>query len=189
MRALLNLQESLAVRRAVRGDGHAFEQLYRAHVGRVYAICLRLVADQVRAEELTQEAFVRAWEKLATYRGAAAFSSWLHRLTVNVVVESQRALGRIRFREIAEASECEIEEGSTAHALEDYGTHDPDATERVDLERAIASLPDGARTVFVLHDVEGYQHHEIAEITGTSAGTSKAQLHRARKLLRERLTL
>jgi len=187
VRALLNLQESLAVQRAVHGDERAFERLYRAHVGRVYAICLRLVADQHRAEELTQEAFVRAWEKLATYRGVAAFSSWLYRLTVNVVVESQRSVARLRFREITPARDADPEAGIVEDDVEDYGTHDSDPADKVDLERAVASLPAGARMVFVLHDIEGYQHHEIAEITQTSVGTSKAQLHRARKLLQEKL--
>jgi RNA polymerase sigma-70 factor (ECF subfamily) len=167
------------IQRAQQGDQAAFEELYRAHVGRVYALCLRLTADRVRAEELTQDAFVRAWERLASFRGESAFSSWLYRLTVNVVFLSQRA-GRRR-------------------ALRVFTTDDPAAFEtpgdvpgteagRLDLEHAIAALPPGAREVFVLHDVEGYRHQEIAELTGIAEGTSKAQLFRARRLLREALS-
>src|SRR5881398_998874 len=139
------------IQRAQQGDQAAFEALYRAHVGRVYALCLRLTADRARAEELTQDAFVRAWERLASFRGESAFSSWLYRLTVNVVFLGQRA-------------------------------------GQLDLERAIAALPPGAREVFVLHDVEGYRHHEIARLNGIAVGTSKAQLFRARRLLREALS-
>ncbi len=167
------------IQRAQQGDQAAFEALYRAHVGRVYALCLRLTADRARAEELTQDAFVRAWERLASFRGESAFSSWLYRLTVNVVFLGQRA-GRRR-------------------ALRVFTTEDPAAFERpgdaastvagqLDLERAIAALPPGAREVFVLHDVEGYRHHEIARLNGIAVGTSKAQLFRARRLLREALS-
>ncbi|MBN1424814.1 sigma-70 family RNA polymerase sigma factor [Candidatus Fermentibacteria bacterium] len=187
MSVLQSLEDALLVGRAARGDHHAFERLYRRHIGRVYAICLRMVADQTRAEELAQEAFVRAWEKLATFRGAAAFSSWMYRLTVNVIVESGRSLGRIRFHESARVDAGTDSEGVASDSIEAYSTHDPDTADRLDIERAIASLPDGARTVFVLHDVEGYEHHEIAELAGVSVGTSKAQLHRARRLLRLRL--
>lgn len=183
---LPRLEDALLVKKAARGDHHAFERLYRNHIGRVYAICLRLVADENRAEELAQEAFVRAWEKLATFRGAAAFSSWMYRLTVNVVVENGRSLGRLRFHE--SAASVSLDDGASApEPGEDRGTDDADPVDRVDLERAIASLPDGARMVFVLHDVEGYEHHEIAKIAAISLGTSKAQLHRARRLLRQRL--
>lgn len=187
MSAFHNLDDLLLVRRAVRGDTQAFERLYRAHIDRVYAVCLRLVADPQRAEELAQEAFVRAWQKLATFRGAAAFSSWLYRLTVNVVVESQRSLGRVRLQEGQLSEEPAPDDGSCDGQIRGLGESDPDVTDKVDLERAIAALPDGARTVFVLHDIEGYEHGEIATITGASVGTSKAQLHRARRLLRERL--
>ena len=167
------------IQRAQQGDQAAFEELYRAQVGRVYALCLRLTADAARAEELTQDAFVRAWERLASFRGESAFSSWLYRLTVNVVFLSRRA--------------------SRRRALRVFTTDDPAALERPvdasstaagewDLERAIATLPPGARDVFVLHDVEGYRHHEIAQLTGIAVGTSKAQLFRARRLLREALS-
>jgi len=166
------------IQRAQQGDQAAFETLYRAHVGRVYALCLRLSADPVRAEELTQDAFVRAWERLASFRGESAFSSWLYRLTVNVVFLSQRA-GRRRALRVFTTDD--------PAALERPGDASGAAAGQVDLERAVAALPPGAREVFVLHDVEGYRHQEIAELTGIAVGTSKAQLFRARRLLREAL--
>ena len=161
--------------RAQRGDREAFEALYRAHVGRVYALCLRLTADAAQAEERTQDAFVRAWERLGSFRRESAFATWLYRLTVNEVLRRRRSERRREQRVV--------------------GTDDPDAFEQpregqaeamgVDLERAIAALPAGAREVFVLHDVEGYRHEEIAKLTGVAVGTSKAQLFRARRLLRK----
>ncbi len=165
------------VARAQGGDGAAFEQLYRANVGRVYALCRRLCRDEAEAEELTQEAFVRAYERLALFRGDSAFSSWLHRLTVNVVLGKWRGQSRYRQRVLP---------------LEDFEGFEPELPAAregaaIDLERAIRQLPKGARTVFVLYDIEGYQHDEIAEATGLAVGTSKAQLHRARRLLREAL--
>ncbi len=165
------------VERAQAGEVGAFEQLYRLHAGRVYALCLRMCGDPGEAEELTQDAFVRAWEKLEGFRGQSAFSSWLHRLTVNVVLGSWRARGRQRERVVPI--------GEVA-GLADPG-HEPEPRRGLDLERAIAALPAGARTVFVLHDVEGYRHRDIAELTGLAVGTSKAQLHRARRLLRKAL--
>ncbi len=165
------------VEKAQAGDVAAFEELYRLHVGRVHALCLRMCGDAQEAEELTQDAFVRAWEKLASFRGASAFSSWLHRLTVNVVLGSWRAKGRHRERVVAI--------GDVAGWSDPR--HEPTPRHGVDLERAIAGLPPGARTVFVLHDVEGYRHRDIAELTGLAVGTSKTQLHRARKLLRKAL--
>jgi RNA polymerase sigma-70 factor (ECF subfamily) len=161
--------------RAQAGEVGAFEELYRENVGRVYALCLRMAGDASEAEELTQEAFVRAWEKLPSFGGKSAFSSWLHRLTVNVVLARWRARGRRRERVVALADVA---------ALRDP-VEEPQPRDAIDLERAIRRLPRGARTVFVLHDVEGYRHREIAELTGLKEGTSKAQLHRARRLLRE----
>ena len=167
------------VRQAQQGDHAAFQSLYREHAGRVYALCLRLTADAREAEELTQDAFVRAWERLGSFRGESAFGSWLYRLTVNVVFMSRRTTRR-RTRRV-------------------FATEDPGALEQpgrgrdanpglaLDLERAVAALPPGAREVFVLYDVEGYGHAEIAELTGIAVGTSKAQLFRARRLLREML--
>ncbi|HEU5261794.1 MAG TPA: RNA polymerase sigma factor [Gemmatimonadales bacterium] len=165
------------VRQAQQGDQAAFRALYGEHVGRVYALCLRLSADPVEAGELTQDAFVRAWERLASFRGESAFSSWLYRLTVNVVFMSRRTARRRALRVVSTEDPA---------ALEPPG-REPPAGLGLDLERAVARLPPGAREVFVLHDVEGYGHGEIAELTGIAMGTSKAQLFRARRLLREAL--
>lgn len=162
---------------AQQGDHDAFAQLYRLHAGRVYALCLRLAGDGAEAARLTQDVFVRAWERLGAFRGESAFSSWLHRLAVNVVLADRRAAGR-RLRRVVTASDAPAHEGPAP---------DQWSPERLDLERAIAGLPPGARAVFVLHDVEGYSHEEIAAMTGTAVGTSKAHLHRARRLLREAL--
>ena len=151
------------IQRAQQGDQAAFEALYRAHVGRVYALCLRLTADRARAEELTQDAFVRAWERLASFRGESAFSSWLYRLTVNVVFLSQRAGRRRALRVFATDDPA---------ALERPGDAPGTAAIQLDLERAIAALPPGARQVFVLHDVEGYRHHEIAALAGIAPHAS-----------------
>jgi RNA polymerase sigma-70 factor (ECF subfamily) len=165
------------VRRAQQGDVGAFEKLYRENVDRVFALCLRMSADSGRAQELTQDVFVRAWEKLGSFEGKSAFSTWLHRLAVNVVLGDRRSDG-IRVGKVF-----------TTDDLEAYETpsRPPDPGHAVDLERAIATLPPGARAVFVLHDVEGYKHEEIAELHGLAVGTCKAQLHRARRLLREAL--
>lgn len=165
------------VRRAQAGDRTAFERLYRENVGRVFALCLRMSGDEVRAEELVQDVFVRAWRKLGSYRGDAAFSSWLHRLAVNRVLESFRSDRRRRRRVMTTAEPARMEQG---RALAPEGV-------RLDLERAIRRLPPGARTAFVLHDIEGYTHQEASELTGLAVGTMKAQLHRARRLLREAL--
>jgi RNA polymerase sigma-70 factor (ECF subfamily) len=168
----------LTVRRAQQGETAAFEQLYHAHVGRVYALCLRLCGDPARAEELTQDVFVRAWEKLESFQGKSAFSTWLHRLAVNVVLGDRRSEG-VRVHRVFATDEPEKYETPSMRGS-DPGT-------AMDLERAIAQLPPGARAVFVLHDVEGYKHEEIAQMQGSAVGTCKAQLHRARRLLREAL--
>ena len=162
---------------AAAGDRGAFERLYRAHVGQVYSLCARMVADRALAEELTQDVFVRAWEKLSLFRGEAQFGTWLHRLAVNVVLNRRRVDGTRRSR-----FEDTDEEADFAHAARVSQPGD-----RMDLEAAIATLPPGARRVFVLHDVEGYTHEEIAGQLGITSGGSKAQLHRARMLLREAL--
>ena len=179
------------IARAQRGELDAFEPLYREHVGRVFAICLRMSGDATRAQELVQDVFVRAWEQLATFRGEAAFSSWLHRLAVNVVLMAARA----ERRRLPRAFE-RMREGSEAASPGDDVDVDPadrvatrrDAVEeRMDLERAVAALPRGARTAFVLHDMEGYQHAEIARMMGIAEGTVRAHLFRARRLLMESL--
>jgi RNA polymerase sigma-70 factor (ECF subfamily) len=156
-------------------DKSAFERIYRENVGRVFALCLRLSADPVRAEELTQDVFVKAWQKLGSFRGEASVSSWLHRVAVNTVFQAQRAEKRRRARELNGGVTAAVRAGNDRSAR----------GSRIDLERAIAALPAGARSVFVLHDIEGYKHREIAELTGQAVGTLKAQLHRARRLLRE----
>lgn len=170
--------EAVLVDRAARGDIEAFEELYRANSGRVYVLCLRMTGDAGLAEELAQEAFVRAWQKLKSFRGASAFSTWLHRVTVNVVLGHRRSAAR-------RDSRLQVMDDEFPG---DAAVREARPAESIDLERAIASLPDGARTVFVLHDVEGYRHREIADLTGIAVGTSKAQLHRARKMLRKALT-
>ena len=170
-----------AITRAASGDRHAFEHVYRTHLNHVYSLCVRMTGDRTRAEELTQDVFVRAWEKLSTFRGESAFSTWLHRLTVNVVLNERRVEGRDRGRTVSSDDDDEsvAPAGSSAQ---------PPHAEKLDLERAIAKLPRGARRVFVLHDVEGFTHEEIGTMLGVTAGGCKAQLHRARLLLREALT-
>lgn len=162
---------------AASGDRQAFERLYRTHVNRVYAVCARMVSDRTHAEELTQDVFVRVWEKLGQFRGESAFTTWLHRLAVNVVLNVRKSEGRTRTR-FDDAGEMDtLPEGPSVSI--------PGAS--IDLEAAIGGLPKGARRVFVLHDVEGFKHEEIAQMLGITSGGSKAQLHRARLLLREAL--
>jgi len=165
------------VRRAQAGDQTAFRDLYRQLAGRVYALCLRLTGDAGAAEERTQDVFVRAWDKLRSFRGESAFSSWLHRLAVNVVMNERRTSFR-REQRVTPVAAPEVLE---------RGKGEPTVGLNIDLERAIATLPAGAREIFVLYDIEGYSHAEIAEMTGIAEGTSKAQLFRARHLLREKL--
>ncbi len=165
------------VRLAREGDIAAFERLYRTHHGRVYGLCLRMAGDRALAEDLVQEVFIRTWEKLSTFRGESAFTSWLHRLAVNVVLSRQRSRRRRESRIVA---------------VEDPQVHDdprptPGPSAGIDLEKLVADLPAGARRVLVLHDVEGFSHVEISKMTGIAVGTSKAHLHRARKLLRKAL--
>ena len=169
------------VARAAAGDRHAFERLYRQHVNRVFSLCARMVVDRGRAEELTQDVFVRAWEKLYLFRGESSFSTWLHRLTVNVVLNARKSDGRQKTR----FEENDEEQGMDAHAGVVGMPLAPG--DLLDLEKAVEKLPPGARRVFVLHDVEGYKHEEIAEMLGVTSGATKAQLHRARLLLREAL--
>jgi RNA polymerase sigma-70 factor (ECF subfamily) len=166
---------------AASGDRLAFERLYRKHMNRVFSLCARMVADRMRAEELTQDVFVRAWEKLHLFRGESSFATWLHRLAVNVVLNDRKTEGRRRNR-----FEEEDEERGMDGFIGVVGmTLAPG--DLLDLEEAIKRLPPGARRVFTLHDVEGYKHEEIAEMLGVTSGATKAQLHRARLLLREAL--
>lgn len=156
-----------------------FDTLYEQHVGRVFAVCLRMCADRQEAERLTQDVFVRLWRRLDTFRGDSEFTSWLHRVTVNVVLEDMRSNKRRNARVDIVEDPAVFEQGHAARL-------DP-VEIRMDLEQAIATLPPGARTALVLHDIEGYKHDEIARQLGVAVGTVKAQLHRARKLLRARL--
>jgi RNA polymerase sigma-70 factor, ECF subfamily len=170
--------DSTDVALAARGDRQAFERLYREHANRVYSLCTRMSGSRTRGEELTQDVFVRTWEKLPQFRGESAFSTWLHRLAVNVVLNARKTEGKQASR---------TEESDVEDDRRDEMSRAPLYIERMDLSKAIAGLPEGARKVFVLHDVEGYKHEEIAEMLGITSGGSKAQLHRARLLLREAL--
>lgn len=171
---------------AAAGDRVAFERVYRSHVDRVYSVCMRMTADRAQAETLTQDTFVRAWEKLALFRGDSSFATWLHRMAVNVVLNARKSEGRWRRRVVGGG---EDESGAAGGGgLGDVAAAVTFAPgEWLDMERAIARLPAGARRIFVLHDVEGYRHEEIGSMLGITAGGSKAQLHRARMLLREAL--
>jgi len=160
---------------AAAGDGSAFERVYRAHVARIHNLTRRMLGSEM-ADEVTQDIFVRVWQKLGTFRGESAFSTWLHRLALNVVIERRRSFAIYRERMTDDPS-----------AL-DLITVPPVRTDlRVDFEQAMEQLPPGAREIFVLHDVEGYKHREIAEMLQIACGTSKRQLHRARMLMREHL--
>jgi RNA polymerase sigma-70 factor (ECF subfamily) len=150
--------------------------LYTAHAARIHGLARRMAGPEA-AEELTQDIFVRTWQKLGTFRGDSSFSTWLHRLAVNVIIERFRTLGTQRDRFLADAEDT-LERLPTPRASGDF---------RMDFDSALSRLPHAARKVFVLHDVEGYKHHEIGDLLGISAGTSKSQLHRARMLMRTHL--
>ena len=167
------------IARARAGDHQAFEELYRQTAGRVHALCLRFTGDAQKARERTQDVYVRVWEQLGSFRGDSAFTTWLHTVTVNVCLAHRRAVGRRGEKETA------VDDEYLQSLAGDAGDLDP--ADRVDLERAIAALPEGARTVLVLHEIHGYTHEEIAEMTDTRPGTSKAHLHKARQRLRELL--
>lgn len=167
-----NAVDAVEVALAASGDAHAFERLYRRHVTRVHNLVRRMYGAE-DADEVTQDVFVRAWEKLGTYRGEAAFSTWLHRLAVNVVLGRREERGRRQSRHSGEEFHLDL---APARPVT------PEAA--MDLDAAVAQLPEGAREVFVLHDVEGYRHEEIAGMLGLATGTSKSQLHRARMALR-----
>jgi RNA polymerase sigma-70 factor (ECF subfamily) len=169
---------------AQRGDVGAFELIYRLHCRRVYTLCLRMVKDPSEAEDLTQEAFMQLFRKIHTFRGEAAFSSWLHRLTANIV------LMRLRKRKPISTSLDQIFAGDDGDQRPHNEAGRPDLRltgifDRVNLQRAVDQLPRGYKTMFILHDVHGYEHSEIAKILGCSVGTSKSQLHKARKQIRE----
>ncbi len=180
------LSEAEAIERAKLGDAEAFEVLYSLHKRRVYSLCLRMTSNTAEAEDLTQEAFLQLFRKIATFRGESAFSTWLHRMAVNVVLMQLRkkSLPVVPLEETIETEEDTPKK--------EPGAEDPvlaGSVDRLQLKKAVESLPPGYRTIFVLHDVEGYEHNEIAEIVGCSIGNSKSQLHKARMKLRELLKL
>lgn len=165
------------IEKARHGDEVAFRSVYEQTSGRVYALCIRMMKDETRAVEMMQDTFVRVWQNLETYRGESAFTTWLHTIAINACLVALRTQRRRR------------EDGMENEELEAMTVpNSTDPVDRIALERAIAALPDGARTVLLLHDIHGYRHDEIAEMTSTRPGTSKAHLHRARKLLREALS-
>jgi RNA polymerase sigma-70 factor, ECF subfamily len=176
------LSEAEAIERAKQGDGQAFEVLYNLHKRRVYSLCLRMTANTAAAEDLTQEAFLQLFRKIGTFRGESAFSTWLHRMAVNVVLMQLRKKG---LPVVPLEDTMETEEESPR---KEPGADDPrlsGSIDRLQLQRSIAGLPPGYRMIFLLHDVEGYEHNEIAEMVGCSIGNSKSQLHKARMKLRE----
>ena len=161
---------------AAKGDTLAFERLYRRHVARIHSLVRRMLSADM-ADDVAQDVFVRAWQKLHLFRGDSAFGTWLHRLAINVILAKRGDLAKQRAR----FTDDEL-------AFEHIATRPAMPETRMDFEAALAKLPDGAREIFVLHDVEGYKHEEIAELLGVTAGTSKSQLHRARMALRAGLT-
>jgi RNA polymerase sigma-70 factor, ECF subfamily len=163
------------IRRARRADVRAFESLYRMHIDRVYGLCLRMTGNVAEAEDCTQDAFIRAWKQLGKFRGDSAFGTWLHRIAVNCVLGRMRKSRRERERIAVVAETC------------DAPTAVADTGELADLAEAVDRLPEGARHVFVLNAVYGYSHEETGNMLGIAAGTSKAQLHRARRLLAQQL--
>ncbi|HKQ08843.1 MAG TPA: RNA polymerase sigma factor [Blastocatellia bacterium] len=169
------------IRAAAAGDAAAFEQLYRQHYRRVYSLCLRMLGSQTQAEDLTQEVFLQVFRKLGSFRGDSQFTTWLHRLTVNQVL--------MHFRKRGVKLEHTSEEGDFTNVVDTplQSTRRISMVDRLALEKAISELPPGYRTVFALHDIEGYEHEEIADMLGVSIGTSKSQLHKARMRLRELL--
>ena len=180
------LAEGEAIRLAQAGDAAAFEFLYELHSRRVYALCLRMVSNPCDAEDLMQEAFLQLFRKIATFRGESAFSTWLHRMTVNVVLMRLRKKA-LPVASLEETTEPDEDGGGPRKDLGAPDLRLSGAVDRVNLERSIDRLPPGYRTVFVLHDVQGYEHNEIAGIMGCSVGNSKSQLHKARTRLRDLL--
>jgi RNA polymerase sigma-70 factor (ECF subfamily) len=173
--------DALLVARARKGDIAAFEQLYHAAIPRVYALCLRMVADEQRARELAHDAFVQAWESLDSYRGTAGFHSWMHRLTVNLVLQDMRSTRRREARvRLSDDDASPTDSPAEADAM--------DLVTRLELQEALARLAPDARRVVVLHDIAGYRHDEIATMLGVASGTIRARLHHARKQLRQWMT-
>jgi len=182
-----DLNEAELIERAKQGDAQAFQDLYDKHKRRVYSLCLRMTANTAEAEDLTQEAFLQLYRKIGTFRGESAFSTWLHRLSVNVV------LMQLRRKSLPVVSLEETTQGGEEDTpKKDFGADDlalAGSIDRLQLQKAVDDLPPGYRTIFVLHDVEGYEHNEIATIVGCSIGNSKSQLHKARMKLRDLLKM
>lgn len=181
------LTEAEAIERAQTGDAEAFEFLYKMHSRRVYALCLRMTGNPVEAQDLTQDAFLQLFRKIKSFRSESSFSTWLHRLTVNIVLMKFR---KKRHPEVSIDEPLGADDETPGFRLEMGG---PDlrihgTLDRMRLDRAIENLPDGYKIIFVLHDIQGYAHEEIAEILGCSIGNSKSQLHKARLRMRELLT-
>ncbi len=175
--AVLAYELPADVQAAAGGDRRAFERLYREHCDRVFSVCVRMLGDRLLAEEVTQDVFVRVWNKLPGFRGDSAFSTWLHRVAVNVILTRRKAIGTQQSRITDDE-----------HAVDTAHARPVSVADQLDLEFAIAKLPLGARQIFVLHDVEGFTHEEIGAQLGITSGGSKAQLHRARMLLRAALS-
>ncbi len=175
--------DSDVVKRAQQGDSDAFAALFHAHKARIYSVCLRMTNNAAEAEDLTQDAFLQVFRKIATFRGDSAFSTWLHRIAVNTV------LMHFRKKSLCQVSLDEpFSNGDGAKIRREYGTKDnrlAGCVDRVALASAIKELPPGYRTIFLLHEVEGYEHQEIAEMLGCSVGNSKSQLHKAKLRIRE----
>jgi RNA polymerase sigma-70 factor, ECF subfamily len=178
------LSEAEAIERAQQGDAEAFEVLYNLHQRRVYSLCLRMTANTAEAEDLAQEAFLQLFRKIGTFRGESAFSTWLHRMAVNIVLMRLRKKG---LPVVPLEDTFETEEEAPKKELGGPDAVLAGSIDRLQLQRAVDALPPGYRMIFVLHDVEGYEHNEIAGIVGCSIGNSKSQLHKARMKLRELL--
>ncbi len=168
--------ENQLVIRSLNGDRTAYEKLYRANAGKVYALCLRMCGQKELAEDLTQESFIRAWQKLDSFRGDSKFSSWLYRLTSNVVIGHLRSNNKWQLDQYNEALHESV--------LAEEGYNDSIKAHRDDIEKALLTLSDKARVVLIMHDYLGYKHKEISEITGMAIGTSKTHLHRAKAQLK-----
>ena len=186
-RQVPDLNEAEAIEKAKLGDAEAFQALYERHKRRVYSLCLRMTSNTAEAEDLTQEAFLQLYRKIATFRGESAFSTWLHRLSVNVVLMHLRkkSLPVVPIEETTAPGEEDTPK-------KDFGAEDlalAGSIDRLQLQKAVDDLPPGYRTIFVLHDVQGYEHNEIAQIVGCSIGNSKSQLHKARMKLRDLLKM
>ena len=181
-----NIREAELVKRAQKGDEEAFAALFENHKRRVYSLCLQMTGDPANADDLTQDAFIQVFRKLSTFRGDAAFSTWLYRISVNTVLMS------LRKRTLRTSSLDETANTETVSAPREYGRNDPRlmlTVDRIVLDQAVRDLPAGYRKIFILHDVQGYGHGEIARLLHCSTGNSKSQLHKARLKIRDYLTM